>query len=154
MDPVGPRNPSLDPLLKLSARLGMHVEIELVSIDGNERMEFDLVADNQADFRLGYVGISTPIARAIEGHRAEDRIPYTHAGGREIRILAITPSVSSPSTDIAKRREETLRKAIDRAERTNAMIFASSFSGKWGDYDPTGFTDENQPDGPEEKDDL
>jgi hypothetical protein len=24
------------------------------------------------------------------------------------------------------------------AQRTNAEIFASSFSGKWGDYDPQG----------------
>jgi hypothetical protein len=31
-----------------------------------------------------------------------------------------------------------MRQAVEQADRTNAMNFASSFSGKWGDYDPQG----------------
>jgi hypothetical protein len=29
-----------------------------------------------------------------------------------------------------------MKKTLREVEDTNAMVFASSFSGKWGDYDP------------------
>lgn len=31
-----------------------------------------------------------------------------------------------------------MRKAVAEVERRDAILFASSFSGKWGDYDPSG----------------
>ncbi len=57
---------------------------------------------------------------------------------RQIRIVSVGPGQSSAGVDAETRRAEVLQKALDDAERTNAQMFASSYSGKWGDYDPDG----------------
>jgi hypothetical protein len=121
----------------------MHVIIELGLQEGEtERLEFDLVPNEKADFSHGFLGNGTLLAQAITGYPAGQVIPYRAGDAREIRILEVTPSQNTPPEDVQARREEIIRKAIDQSDRTNAMIFASSFSGKWGDYDPTGFTEE------------
>jgi hypothetical protein len=40
-----------------------------------------------------------------------------------------------------------MKETIREVEDTNAMIFASSFSGKWGDYDPDSIPKEKKSDG-------
>ena len=138
IDPTSTQN-------QLKASLGTHVIIDLVVNDGTDRLEFDIVPDKQADFSHGFLGLSTPLAQAILGRAAHSIVPYKVNDGREIRILSVSPSQSVPSEDAQKRHEEIVRKAIEHSDRTNAMIFASSFSGKWGDYDPAGFSeDENE----------
>ncbi len=124
------------------ADLGMQVVLDLVTEDGIERLEMEIVPDDFADFTRGYLGISTLLARTIIGKKAGDVIPYLVEGGREVRLIQVFPSQKAPPQEIADRRQETLRKALDQSDRTNAVIFASSFSGKWGDYDPTGFMDD------------
>jgi hypothetical protein len=122
--------------------LGMHVEIEFVSEEGIERMLFDLVPDAQADFSHGFLGIGTTLAQAILGKEEGMVIPYRVGDGIEVRILCVAHSDQAPDKDVQKRREAVIRKAVEQSDRTNAMIFASSLNGKWGDYDPTGFTEE------------
>ena len=124
------------------ADLGMRVVLDLITEDGSERLELEIVPDDFADFTRGYLGISTLLARTIAGKKAGEVIPYPVEGGREVRLIQVLPSQQAPPRDVADRRQETLRKALDQSDRTNAVIFASSFSGKWGDYDPTGFTDD------------
>ncbi len=87
--------------------------------------------------------MSTPLSTAIMGSSAGATLPYKVNDTLEVRIISVAPSQSAPPEGVQARRDEILRKAIDLSDRTNAMIFASSFSGKWGDYDPTGFLDEN-----------
>lgn len=125
-----------------SADLGMKVEIDLVMVDGSEKLEVEIVPDNFADFSLGYLGISTPLAQSILGKKTGDTIPYLVEGGIEVRILRVTPSQQSPPKEVAERRQAKIRKALDQSDRTNAILFASSFSGKWGDYDPDAVSDE------------
>jgi hypothetical protein len=72
-------------------------------------------------------------------------IPYKVNENREIRIFSVAPSQAAPPADAQTRHEEVVRKALEQSDRTNAMIFASSFSGKWGDYDPTGFLEDENP---------
>ena len=127
---------------KHSADLGMQVEIDLVTIDGTDRLEMEIVPDNYADFTLGYLGISTPLARTILGRKAGETIPYPVEGGIAVRLIHVAPSQKAPPTEIAERRQAVLRKAVDQSDHTNAVLFASSFSGKWGDYDPDSITNE------------
>jgi hypothetical protein len=137
MDPE-PENQS-EPL---RAGLGLHVAIAFLLDEAEERLEFDIVADEQADFAKGFLGAGTPLAKAILGQVAGTQIPYDGGDVRAVRILEIRPSQVAQTEDVKARREETLRKAVEASDRTNAVIFASSFSGKWGDYDPTGFLEE------------
>ena len=135
--------PSERPLL---AAVGRHVTLELITEDGEtEQLEFDLVADRSADFARGFLGESTPLAQAILGQPAGRRLLYRNADICAVRILAITPSQAAPE-DAEARRQETLRKAVRQSDATNAILFASSFSGKWGDYDPTGLDEDPEAD--------
>jgi hypothetical protein len=127
---------------QLKTSLGMHVIIDLILQEGIDRLEFDIVEDNQADFSHGFLGVGTPLAQAILGRAAHSIIPYKVNDGREVRIISVTPSQKVPPGDGQARHAEVIRKAVELSDRTNAMIFASSFSGKWGDYDPKAFTDE------------
>ncbi len=127
------------------AGLGRHVVVELVMGGESERLEFDIVPDEQADFEAGFLGRGTPLARAVEGLSAGQAAPYRAGEGGLVRVLSVEPARSEPPQDVARRRAETLRKAVDQSDRTNAMMFASSFSGKWGDYDPSALEPKDEP---------
>ncbi len=119
--------------------------IDLIMVEETERLEFDIVADSQADYSHGFLGEGTPLAQAILGRSAHSIIPYKVDDSREIHILSVAFSQTAPPAGAQKRHEDVVRKALEQSDRTNAMIFASSFSGKWGDYDPTGFLEEENP---------
>ncbi len=121
-----------------TVKLYTFVQVELVCETGVERLEFDIVPDDQADFPRGFLGENTPLAQAILSQPAGKEVPYRQGDALAVKILSVRDSTSLPGEDIAARRQETVRRAVEQSDRTNAMIFASSFSGKWGDYDPQG----------------
>ena len=129
--------PSLD--REKIARLNSHVEIELVYRSGEtEKLAFDIVPDQQADFSSGFLGESTPLAQSILDNPVGETVPYLTEDILAVRILSVGAIASTPTDEAAARRAESIRKAEQASARTSAMIFASSFSGKWGDYDPGG----------------
>jgi hypothetical protein len=112
-----------------------HVEVELIDDQNNsELMEFDLVADRAADFALGRIGVNTPLGKAIRGKFTGSIVPYVMGDIRQVRILRVSPLEAPANDDVTARRQAILDEARHKAERTNADMFASSFSGKWGDY--------------------
>jgi hypothetical protein len=116
--------------------LHTQVEIELVSRLGEtERLAFEIVPDKEADFYSGFLSQDTPMARAILGRPAGSAVPYTVGDGREIRILSIGPASGANPAEAADKRRAAVEEAKRQAERTNAIIFASSVEGKWGEYD-------------------
>lgn len=120
-----------------AAASGMRVVLELVYQSGEtETLDVHIVPDDQADFEAGFLGEGTPLARAVIGHCAGCALPYPVGDAREVRIRAVTPPTAEAPKDVAARRSEVLRKAVADSDKTNAIIFAASFSGKWGDYDP------------------
>jgi hypothetical protein len=124
---------------RLVGQRGTHVVIELADTSGGrERLELDIVPDELADLAKGFLGAGTPLARAICDQPAGRTIPYHQADIVSVRILSVAPAHAAPGADAAQGREAALRKAVEEAQRTDAIVFASSFSGKWGDYDPQG----------------
>ncbi len=122
---------------------GRHVELEIRYAGGEvEQLSLDLVPDSAADFEQGFLGQGTPLAKAILGRAAGEVVPYRVGDALEVRILSVAASLSAQPTDLSERREETLRKALRDSDRTSTILFASSYSSKWGDYDPTPLTDE------------
>lgn len=119
--------------------LGSHIEIDLIDEQGNaERMAFDLVPAKQADMSRGLFSADAPLGKAVRGKFEGALVPYAMGDIRQIRIVSIRQSTVIAPPDAEARRAEVLKKALDDAERTNAQMFASSYSGKWGDYDPDG----------------
>jgi hypothetical protein len=112
-----------------------HVEIELIDDQGNrEHMEFDLVAENAADFTQGRLGVNTPLGKAIRGKFTGATVNYVVGDIRQVHILQATPLQAPAIDDATARRQAILDEARRKAERTNTEMFASSYSGKWGDY--------------------
>jgi hypothetical protein len=126
--------------------VGMHVEVDLLERSGaSQHLVFDIVQDRAADFASGLLGESTPLARTLRGHKAGDVIPYPQEDIYAVRILEVSTSAEETGEEAAERRKEAALKAVRDAERDSAITFASSFSGKWGDYDPDSLMkDENE----------
>ena len=118
--------------------LGMHVELELIDEQGKgERMGFDLVVAQAADFEEGLLGENTPLGKAIRGKAVGATTPYRMGDIVGVRILSVGPAHSPAPADATARRQAVLDKALNASERTTTEMFASSFSSKWGSYDPT-----------------
>lgn len=114
------------------------VEVELVAQDKTrEKLQLTLVADNAADFDKGLLGISTPLAQAILGHAAGETLDYKRGDIVKVKLLSVQPSNTAVAQDAVEQREESLRRARDKAEHANMVAFALTFDSKWGDYDPT-----------------
>ncbi len=119
--------------------VGDHVLIELIDQQGrSETLAVDLVPDEAADFDQGLLGAGTPLAQAILGRPAGSDVPYHRGDVRRLRILTVSASSRQELEDARAKREAALQKAAEAIARTNAEMFAASFSGKWGDYDPAG----------------
>lgn len=126
---------------------GYRVEINLTDRDGNkEQLGFIIVAAESADFSHGFLGENTPLAQAILGEKVGCIIPYLKNDIFAIEILSVAPSSDTPPTDISEKRQRLMEKTIREVEHTNAVVFASSFSGKWGDYDPDSLPEVSKPD--------
>jgi hypothetical protein len=121
------------------AAVGDHVVIELIDRQGQvETLAFDLVPAEAADIDRRLLGANTPLAQALLGRAAGSSAPYVMGDVCRLRILSVGPSPRRELEDAQARREAALQKAVEAIARTNAEMFAASFSGKWGDYDPAG----------------
>ncbi len=120
-----------------SISTGCEVELELTDRSGNiEHLKLVIVDEKQADYSHGYLSENTPLARAVLGERAGTVVPYLKDDILSVKILKVNKAASVPGDDTVGRRKARLLKNLRTVEDTNAMVFASSFSGKWGDYDP------------------
>ncbi len=118
--------------------IGAHVEVELIDAeDQAECMSFDVVPDAEADFGAGFLGVGTPLARAIWRQRAGTTVPYEVADLVAVRVLRVTPGRRAPGAEAAERREAAAR-AESKANLEEAVRLALTVNVKWGDYDPEG----------------
>jgi hypothetical protein len=119
--------------------IGTHVEVDLIDEAGaSERLVFDLVPDNQADFAHGFMGVGTPLAQAILGQTAGCVAPYQVGDVVKVGILAVTPEARAPSEDVAAKRQAVIRQVVAESDRISDMVFALAVGSKWGNYDPGG----------------
>jgi Transcription elongation factor, GreA/GreB, C-term len=127
-------------------QLGSHVQVELVYETDAEQLELDIVPDQFADFANGLLGEGTPLAKAILGRQAGDIQAYQLGDIQAVKVLSVSASANLPDAEEFARRQEARRKAVEETQRRDAMIFASSYNGKWGDYDPEGIESWNKED--------
>ena len=121
---------------KTQIKVGCHVELNLLDRAGKkDRLSIDIVPDGAADFSHGFLGESTQMAIVLLGEREGNVIPYLKDDIFALEILSVSQSTSTPPVDAQEKRQSKMNKAIREVEHTNAVVFASSFSGKWGDYD-------------------
>ncbi len=123
----------------LTIDLGTHVELELMNETGaRENLALELVPDEQADFANGFLGIGTPLARAILGKGAGEEVAYRLGDVVGVRIVTVTVTTRVQAEDIAAKRQAVIQHAVAESERISDMVFALAVGSKWGDYDPGG----------------
>ncbi|MFN3331291.1 MAG: GreA/GreB family elongation factor [Caldilinea sp.] len=126
----------------LRVRVGRRVEIVLIhENDEEEPLTLDIVNDAVADFEQGLLGASTSLAKAIVGARGGDVIDYRVGDLSAVRVMTVTRSPSDLDHSASERRQQVIDRAVSESDRTNALNFASSFSSKWGGYEPEGIED-------------
>ncbi len=108
------------------------VRVEISYASEKEQLSFVIVPDDQADFSAGFLGESTPLAQAIMGEKVKAEIPYFAGDARSVQILEIEQTNITPSPEIAERREQKMRDALQQVEKTNAVIFALVFQRQVG----------------------
>ncbi len=117
--------------------VGTHVEVELIDEAGErERLAFELVPDQYADFAQGFLAESTPLAQAIVGQAVGSTVAYQMGDVVKVIILAVTAQGDTPLEDAAAKRQAVLQQAVAESERISDMVFALAVGSKWGDYDP------------------
>lgn len=115
--------------------MGCHVVVELIDGQGGrETLGFDLVQEKAADFARGLLSAESPLGAALRGKFEGMEFDYRMGDIQRVRIVSVGPAQLEAGADAAERRQAVLDEARRKAERTNADMFASSFSGKWGDY--------------------
>jgi hypothetical protein len=123
----------------IPAGVGRHVELELTYETGEvEKLGLDIVPDSAADFENGFLGETTSLAQAVNGHAAGEALTYGVGDIVSVHILSVAAQHSGQPKNMDAKRQETIQSAVRQVQNTNAIIFASSFNGKWGDYDPSG----------------
>ena len=55
--------------------------VELVNIDTDETVKYQIVGEDEADLKLGKISVTSPIARAIIGKQAQDEVEVKTPGG-------------------------------------------------------------------------
>jgi Transcription elongation factor, GreA/GreB, C-term len=122
---------------ELTVAENTRVEIELIGKGKTrEKLAFVLVPDDSADFDKGLLGMGTPLAKAILGHEAKETLEYKRGDILQVKIVSVAENAQVLDPDAGEQREETLRRARDKAQHANMVSFALTFDSKWGDYDP------------------
>jgi hypothetical protein len=126
-------------------RTGLKIDVELVSDAGEvETLSFVIVREEAADIDEGFLAATTPLARAILGKFEGSQVAYRQGDIMAVRIVQVGSAPEAIPEDAAARRQETVKKAVQEAERTTQQIFATSVSSKWGDYDPDALEEERR----------
>jgi len=64
--------------------------VDVLEIESDEQHTFQIVGDDEADFKQGLISISSPIARALIGKQVDDVATVKTPGGvREFEILDV-----------------------------------------------------------------
>lgn len=81
----------IDPLaLNQDGRVVFGVTVEIENLDTEERRAYQIVGDDEADFKLNKISFNSPIARGLMGKHAGDEVRIsTPKGEVEYEIVAV-----------------------------------------------------------------
>lgn len=66
-------------------------KVKLLNLQNNKEVSYTIVPDNEADFKLGKISISSPIAKGLLGKSVDDQVDITvPAGVMKFKIIEIS----------------------------------------------------------------
>lgn len=81
----------IDPTtLPKDGRVVFGVTVDLLNIDTDEEVSYQIVGDYESDIKLNRISVSSPIARAMIGKEVDDVVTVKAPGGdKEYEIVAV-----------------------------------------------------------------
>jgi transcription elongation factor GreA len=77
--------------LPRTGRVVFGATVDLEDQDGGQKLQYQIVGDDEADIRAGRISVSSPIARALVGKSEGDVVDVTAPGGRRsYEIVAVS----------------------------------------------------------------
>ena len=67
--------------LAAGGRVVFGATVEILNLDSDETMVYEIVGDIEADIKLGKISVNSPIARALIGKEEGDTVSYDAPGG-------------------------------------------------------------------------
>ncbi|MBT8138005.1 MAG: transcription elongation factor GreA [Gammaproteobacteria bacterium] len=71
---------TLDP----GSRVVFGATIDLLEIEANEQVTYQIVGEEEADINLGLISVTSPIARALIGREQGDEVEVAAPGGKRL----------------------------------------------------------------------
>lgn len=66
-------------------------KVKLLNLQNNKEVSYTIVPDNEADFKLGKISISSPIAKGLLGKSVDEQVDITvPAGVMKFKIIEIS----------------------------------------------------------------
>lgn len=76
--------------LKANGKVVFGSTVELMDLESDESVEYQIVGDDEADIKNGLVSVSSPIARALIGKNEGDEVTVqAPAGARDYEIVEV-----------------------------------------------------------------
>lgn len=78
-------------IIAFTGKIIFGTTIEIVNVDTDESVTYQIVGDDEADIKIGKISVSSPIARALIGKEVDDVVAVKTPGGVvEYAILEVT----------------------------------------------------------------
>lgn len=78
----------IDPAGISSDKIVFGAKVTLVDIDTEKEVCYQIVGEDEADIKFGKISITSPVGRALIGHRVEDEVKIAVPSG--IRVFEVT----------------------------------------------------------------
>ena len=89
----------IDPTTLSGDRVLFGATVELVDVDTDEELIYQIVGEDEADIKLGLLSITSPVAKGLIGKEEGDVAKIkTPNGVRELEILAVAFVQGPPQT--------------------------------------------------------
>lgn len=76
--------------LKANGKVVFGSTVELMDLESDESVEYQIVGDDEADIKNGLISVSSPIARALIGKNEGDEVTVqAPAGARDYEIVEV-----------------------------------------------------------------
>ena len=76
--------------LNLQGKIVFGTTVELLNIDTDEKVTYQIVGDDEASIKEGRISVNSPLARALIGKSEEDEIEFKSPGGvKEYEIISV-----------------------------------------------------------------
>jgi len=78
----------IDPTKISSDKIVFSAKVTLVDVDTDKEVSYQIVGEDEADIKLGKISITSPVGKALIGHRVDEEVRIAVPSG--LRVFEVT----------------------------------------------------------------